>query len=244
MASTPSSQSAAAVPSPSTHSTAPEPDPETPREFTASGIIALFVRKKRKKFEIHKDLLVAKSKYFKAALAADWEEGKSNEVYWDDEDVEAVSVFVDWLYGRDVCLLGLTPESLILCYELAHKRDIMTFKNDVVDAFRKRFADSHSACYPGMVQYSNKRGLSDTPLHTCILRSVTRSMLKKSKHFLEREDLVKQLDCILEDRDSCRQVMNGILRCQSERWPNPHRKKGCCYHDHSDGQTCEREESN
>jgi len=100
MASTPSIRTAAAVATPSTQSTISEPDAETSRRFAVSGIIALFDGKKRKKFEIHKDLLIAKSTYFQAALAADWEESRTKEVYWDDEDVETVSVFVDWLYGR------------------------------------------------------------------------------------------------------------------------------------------------
>lgn len=50
---------------PSAQSTAPEPGPETPRNFAASGIVAPFVGKKRKKFEIHKDLLLTESTYFK-----------------------------------------------------------------------------------------------------------------------------------------------------------------------------------
>jgi len=244
MASTPSSQSAAAVESPSTPSTAPEPGPETPRKFAASGIVALFVGKKRKKFDIHKDLLIAKSTYFQAALAADWEEGKSNEVYWDDEDVDAVSVFVDWLYGRDVAVLGLTAESLLFCYDLAHKRGIVSFKNDVMNAFRKRFADLRKACNPTLVQLINERGLSDTPMHECILRSVVVSMVKQPNQFLEREELYTQLDRTLEKSDSSQQIVNGILRYLSAPWPIPHYEKGCCYHDHPNGKACETEKCN
>ncbi|KAK5099006.1 hypothetical protein LTR70_000872 [Exophiala xenobiotica] len=244
MASTPSSQSAGAVASPSTQSTPPGPGSETPRKFAASEIVALFVGKKRKKFEIRKDLLIAKSTYFQAALAADWEEGKSNEVYWDDEDVEAVSVFVDWLYGRDVAVLGLTASSLLFCYDLAHKRGIVSFKNDVMNAFRKWHADGNFGCNPILIQHSNGRGLSDTPLHDCILRSVVEGMVKRPNEFLEREDLATRLDRTSENSDSSRQIIDGILRYLSAPWPNPHYEKGSCYHDHPDGKACETEKCN
>lgn len=167
-----------------------------------SGIIALFVGKKRKKFEIHRDLLIAKSTYFQAALAADWEESRTKEVYWDDEDLETVSVFVDWLY-RLLDTSQLRCKSLLFCYELAHKRDITGFKNDVMDAFRRRRADRKTRCHATMVRLSNDRGLSDTPIHDCILRSVVKSLMNSPKGHLEEEERIKRLACTLGSLESC-----------------------------------------
>lgn len=80
----------------------------------------------------------------------------------------------------------LRSSSLLLCYELAHKRGIMSFKNDVMDAFRKSFADNNMGCNPTQVQLSNERGLSDTLMHDCILRSVVICILDKTQGFLEK----------------------------------------------------------
>lgn len=138
----------------------------------------------------------------------------------------------------------LRSSSLLLCYELTHKRGIMSFKNDVMDVFRKSFADNKMGCDPTQVQLSNERGLSDTSMHDCILRSVVICMLDKPKDFLEREDLITSLNQMSEQSDSSRQIVNGVLRYLSARWSNPHMEKGCCYHDHSDGKACEQDGSN
>jgi len=44
--------------------------------FTTSEIVTIYVDPKRKKFMIHKDLLCAKSEYFRASLSDNWTEGK------------------------------------------------------------------------------------------------------------------------------------------------------------------------
>lgn len=66
----------------------------------------IYVGPTRKLFEVHKDLLIAKSGYFKKMLSNEnWEETKSGEVYWTDKDEtpEVMEVMINWFYNKDYC---------------------------------------------------------------------------------------------------------------------------------------------
>ncbi|KAK0731479.1 hypothetical protein B0H67DRAFT_606174 [Lasiosphaeris hirsuta] len=73
-------------------------------------------RTRQRKFVVHKDLLVNSCNYFKAALCDGfYQEGVHNTIELEDDDPEAIAVFVGYIYQEKVpkiellALNGYTP---------------------------------------------------------------------------------------------------------------------------------------
>lgn len=219
---------------------------DTPRRFVSSGILTLYVGKKRKKFEIHKDLLRDKSKYFEAVLAKDspWYEAKTNEVYWDDEgegiSIESVDIWIDWLYGKN--LVGQKRDTLLRCYKLADKRMMLSFKNDVVDAIRQCYSKGGFSCSAETIVFSRGLGLQQTALYECLLQSMVRSILKHPAAWMgsNGKGCVTDLAGLLKNSEIAQEILAAIMRFQLSPWNDPFFRRGCFFHDHSDGSTCQK----
>ena len=87
---------------------------------------------------MHKGLLCYQSGYFKAALSEDFKEGQENEIILDDEDLETVESFNEWLYtGKLPPANDKAREVLgyVLCklYVFGEKRLVPELQNAIID---------------------------------------------------------------------------------------------------------------
>lgn len=197
----------------------------------------------------HKDLLMAKSIYFKNCFGnQNWKEAQKNEVHWNEsyDTPEAVEVMMDWLYRRTLTLRSLSGEASMnlsfaaRCYKLAHSKGMIAFMNAITDAVRKAMAqEGMFMSLPGLNE-CQRLGIKDTPLYDCLFAktvwvySTRFSMLDgnkfRGKTFRERlTDGSKEL--IVDLLEAC-------LRFVIKPHDDPVVKVGCHYHDHSDGTSC------
>lgn len=110
--------------------------------FATSEIVTVYVGKKRKAYQVHKELLVSKSPYFRGSLISAFPEGRSNEVYLREDTPEAFSWLITWLYSGVVNAIGTKHDACIgfkTCI-MADRFLIVSLKNDLVDAIRRFYA--------------------------------------------------------------------------------------------------------
>jgi hypothetical protein len=67
-----------------------------------SDMVDIFVGPKRKRFHLHKELLCDRSEYFRAVFQGGFAESASNELFLPDDDVAALEIFVNWIYGAQL----------------------------------------------------------------------------------------------------------------------------------------------
>ncbi|KAK5942686.1 hypothetical protein PMZ80_005252 [Knufia obscura] len=217
--------------------------PITARSWTQSEIVTIYVGPKRKAFRAHKDLLTAKSAYFKKCLEDNkWAEGASKEIHWDGEDdtVEAVEMMIDWLYGEDLTLDHApwpVSRHVVDCYKLADKRLMYGFKNALVDALRQRLNRDDNPRYVTIdsLEHAYTCHLETSPLYKCMLESVVWGVSIRESIYRLGGPWEWRLSKALEN--------HGIARDLTQEFAfgprkNPATARGCCYHDHSDGPCC------
>lgn len=219
-----------------------EIDRGTPRRFLKSGIFTISVGESKTKFQIHKDLLRAKSTYFEKLLAAEaqWAECKTNELHWDDafEDisVDAVELWADWLYEKPI--RNESVRLLLQCYKLADKYMMPKLKNDIVDSVRKSYRETKLTIHPEILQYSSELGLNYTPIHQFFLKSLVRTMLKIPWSWPTDGSVRAKLKELMGNSEMALDIADAMFEYQTEPWGNPSAKSGCLFHDHSDGSVC------
>jgi hypothetical protein len=55
-------------------------------------------------FKVHKDLIISKAEFFRAALGTDFIESRTDEITMDEDDTFAVEVFLNWAYADKIML--------------------------------------------------------------------------------------------------------------------------------------------
>ena len=61
-------------------------------------VVNVYVGPERKRYVVHKNLLIAESDYFKAALLGSFIEAEENSIHLKEEDPAAVALLIGWLY--------------------------------------------------------------------------------------------------------------------------------------------------
>ena len=141
-------------------------------------------------WHIHRNLLVAKSQFFKAALSGNFEESKTDTVHLVEEENEIFSLVVLWLYSslgdRTGCMLPTEliysdTLTLVKIYCTADKLKIESLKTCVFS----RLYMSHpfwKNLTPECVDYAWQRSLAGDPLIELLLDGVAyrvgRSLIK------------------------------------------------------------------
>lgn len=212
--------------------------------FTQSGIVKIYVGPKRKLFEVHKELLIAKSGYFRRCLTdKTWEEARTGEVYWEAEKVEHVEHLVDWLYGLKVDIEedGRFIDKHIKCYQFANVRDVAGLKNEVIDGLGRRL-QLEGLC-PHCLDVSKLRdeGFHGTALYSFMLNTIIHQLDKSPKASVEGTERVIAIRDQLKgvSNEFLVDVVEALVRFKAEPFADPTRERGCCYHDHSDGSKCQ-----
>ena len=90
-------------------------------EEYGEDLVTIFAGTKRKKFVIHKKLLLALSDYLKAALDGDFEESHAQEIYLDDADPSSIELLMRRMYrGKFPDELKAMREDARLTDKLVH----------------------------------------------------------------------------------------------------------------------------
>ncbi|KAK5329035.1 hypothetical protein LTR70_000871 [Exophiala xenobiotica] len=240
MATTPATNQAARDEDSSTEVSNTDVTADMPQRFTQSEIVTIFVGPKRKKYLIHKDLLCAKSEYFRASLSENWTEGKKNEVYWNDEcdTIEVVEEMTNWLYGRhlelDVSKQG-TLRHVLMCYSFADKRIMVDFKNTLTDVLRASCKEKNIYGHVRELVSARKLQLEATPLYTFLLRSFLSGMIRNKAQWAQGGEHAKTLARHLEDPDVSKELAIELVQEMLKYLKAPHgdpaRLEGCHFHD-------------
>jgi hypothetical protein len=68
---------------------------------SSTSMAKIFVGKEKKMWYVHEAIICAKSEYFRKALQRCFKEGQEKEVHLGNDDPDAFSLFMDWMYGND-----------------------------------------------------------------------------------------------------------------------------------------------
>ena len=105
--------------------------------FSRSDIVTLFVGPDKIQLKAHKDLLCAKSKFFKACLE-NFSEAADLIVNLPDDNITAVEAFVNWSYtGKYTYTCSL--DEFLTIYKFADKIMAESYCNDIVDGEKSNF---------------------------------------------------------------------------------------------------------
>ncbi|KAK5070081.1 hypothetical protein LTR64_001915 [Lithohypha guttulata] len=207
----------------------------SPSQYVQSGIVNVFVGRKRKEFAIYRDLLSVKSPFFAAKLKKDWNNDK-NEIYLENEDPDAFSALVDWMFS------GKLPDfysertttsiaSVTAFYKLADFLLMPTAKNDLIDhvvnhhrAMNRHYTFHHLSYVWGVHAV-------DKPFLKMVLHSII-------KNLVVRTDDVYQLEYLREYPDLMLLVIRYHIGYNKRPWARIWENPRCDYHDHSDGSKC------
>lgn len=216
------------------------------RSFTQSGIMKIYVGPKRKLFDVHKELLTAQSGFFRTLLSNEnWKETQTSEIYWngEGETIEAVKTMVDWLYGKGIdfkCQGGREATHIIDCYGIAQKREVLGFKNALVDEYRSFLRTKNYTVKLEHIELARQRGLRDSPLHDLLFSLAVWLLFKYPEHFTgrERQESFAGVCSGGEDPELLVDVIEELLRLKVKTSSDPRTRQGCHFHDHADGSSC------
>ncbi|KAH6671064.1 hypothetical protein B0J14DRAFT_564749 [Halenospora varia] len=106
-------------------------------------LVTLFIGNKRRKFVVHKSLL--HEDFFNKIFAAGASHG--NTMHLPEEDPDAFSLFVDWIYRSNVPTSNdnarLHLRNLLGLYVLADKMSLSTLKDKVIDVVQETCSSNH-----------------------------------------------------------------------------------------------------
>lgn len=100
--------------------------------------MTIFIGPKRKRFQLHADVLKDRAPNFKAAFQKESSDGGDRVVYIPDCDGTVFSLFVDWAYGNQVLRYqsGQSLNDFELLYSMAENLHIESLKNACFDRIR------------------------------------------------------------------------------------------------------------
>jgi len=122
-----------------------------------SDTIVVSVGSERRKYTLHKKLVIHRSEYFRKSLSSGFKESIEGVVVLADVDVDTFEIFVDWLYEKRL------PEAIEACpsknggvtvktrtYALADRFVASEFKQAIFDNYFTKYCSSSFPSYPNM----------------------------------------------------------------------------------------------
>ncbi|KAL9620208.1 MAG: hypothetical protein Q9160_005217 [Pyrenula sp. 1 TL-2023] len=170
--------------------------PRLPSESLGHDLTTVFVGEKRKKICIHKALICEKSEFFERALNGQFEEAKSNEVYFPDDDPMAFELLVYRLYRGKLpddanAITGISefPVAYVHYYVLVDKLLFAPrYKTEVLNVLKTHYIRGRTGgIHMDAVAETIKLTASDCPLRQLVLDLACWSFLcfAKSDEWLE-----------------------------------------------------------
>ena len=124
-------------------------DRSSQRKIDYRQIVSIEVGSEKETFRVHKDLLVSKSEFFRAALKDSWIESQNGSVTLADTKVPEFEIFVHWLYYNAIESQRpqeewdvQTWESMVSLWCTGDALMSIHFKNAVMNLMVKKRSDS------------------------------------------------------------------------------------------------------
>lgn len=108
-----------------------------------------------------------------------------------------------------------------------------------MDATRARYAKKPDRMNPNRLPMLYEMGLSSSPLAAFGRESVSRHMMIGSKDWIGEGKFASSVDTYKRAPEVMSDLMVAVLKYQSEPYDDPALRKGCHFHQHKDGKSCE-----
>ena len=212
--------------------------------FSKSGIITLLVGPDKAPLQVHKGLLCAKSKFFKACFEGSFAEADKSSVDLPEDNVSVVEDFISWLYGSalnidDPHVAPGLPES----YRFADRILSESYQNDIMDAIRKdcKVHDRYLDC--SEVTHLYKAGLGGSQLASFALKGCVHALMSQtgwddfgiSKQDVEPWYNIPQL---------IKDFTEESISYRVNPFTDPSLWTGCSFHCHKEGSECSAKAAN
>ncbi len=203
---------------------------------------------------VHEAIICAKSDYFSKALKGGFMEGRQKEVYLEDLDADAFSLFVDWVYGNDKFFQyrkGAEEDTrsravrsddaekeaflYVKFYHLAHYLGVEALENLTMDAIVAHYycRERRLCLQPEIVAYIYEWCPSESPIHAFLITVTAHEVLDFSifggGSYREAVLLCPQFGV-----DVLRKI-NGL---GGSRIPYPRHLPSCNWHTHNRTKKC------
>ena len=211
-------------------------------------MVAVLVGPSRRKFTVHRDLLIRNCPYFAGCLRTNaFSEGQEKKVTLGEDDPEAFSDLVTWLYrGRlQVAQNGsLASARLRATYILADKVCINTLKNHIMDMIRKVYA---TVCVEP-TELTRDLGPEGCQMRNFHIRQFAYDASREPETYQRAQgkwDAASRrffdggfagMDDIVAD------VKELMLEWRRRPFEDPARISGCHFHNHGIGESCSADE--
>ena len=209
-------------------------------------IITIYVGPKRKKYQIHKDLLASYEHWRKrldSKLIKD-----SQKMYLPECDPDVWDVFVNWLYRgglKDICLQDedmakVQMGKYIQLYIHAEHWTIRALQNKIMDKFCAGTISSWDWSPCNVIQRIYKNTPEDSPFRCFVVDTF---LLQSSLWDADCEDggRAARLKSHLEhgNHEFVLECFEALMQLTSKSTLRaPDRETGCTYHKHEDGEKC------
>lgn len=192
-------------------------------------------------FILHRELLIGRSEYFKAALKGEWKTKETDEtmlvlttIDLDDDDPAIFSIYAEWLHSGVICSTSAGSQqydtefkTLVRAYILGDKLVDRGFKNTIIDAFIEKIHSDRrfDLEHPRLIYDNTPR---QSPLRRLLVDiyvwQVTPSWMcgagmKQHSH----------PDFVLDTKAAAE-----LARCRGTSYSWADLEPGCFYHDHDD----------
>lgn len=206
--------------------------------FTQGEIITILIGKKRKRFNIYKDPLCAKSPYFAASLKSCWN-GNTNELYL-DEDANAFGHFTNWLFQDTIPTIDLGSceglAEITAFYKLADFLLVEDLRNVILDAVLKYLKTNLWAFGFFSLFHLREQNLQTTPLYKLVLRSSVRAFVNGPERF--EEGAAEDTEFLRGKPELMMDIIDGVREYNKKPYDQVWKCHPCEYHEHEESAIC------
>ncbi|KAL8734578.1 MAG: hypothetical protein Q9166_001478 [cf. Caloplaca sp. 2 TL-2023] len=197
--------------------------------------INVFVGTSKKPFIVHRDLLIAKSTFFNAALTGTWKEATEGKIRLTEEDPAIFSTYVLWIYNQNWTCDGdgkeLTFDACCRLYILADKFGSEALQNLAIDKLRHRVMGKHTGLHLPTIAFAYEATLPGSPLRKLLADYIVlKADSTKCKSLIDVAP-----ECLFDAFKICKDRIP-----LSSRGVAPYDDQFACgnYHVHRDGNIC------
>ena len=201
--------------------------------FTQSEIVTILVGGDRNEFFVHRMLLEKHSEYFAASLRKQWSESTERAIILPDDDPIGAQKFFQWVYTGKVTIDDF--EHFTNMYVFADKTMAGVYTNQLMDVARSLCVERDHILEPHAVKKLYIIGRRGKPAAKFAVEDNVWNMMQKKEINDEDQSLIDEFSEIPE---LAKDVMMAMLSYEKKKWDCPAQRRGCCYHEHTDGGSC------
>ena len=209
------------------------------QSFCQSDIVTLLVGKGKAAFSVHRELLCARSQYFRSLLTGGFAESSKIEIEV-QEPSHAVTTFLDWLYKDKVTLnrADLAASTLVPVYVFADLICSEAYTNDLLDAIRTAHRKHKLVMGTETVVKLYESGLQKSQAVKFGMQSIVHDMVHDPDDWLnsKHEQFIRTWS---GNADIMVNLQKEFFRAIAAKAKiSPDGLTGCVFHDHKGGSKC------